>query len=95
MRACQNPSPVIDGRRANCNLASLGAQKTRPPTAQHGLCLSHTKSSLSFFICVLSFFYHQNDIFVSISTFMNHVSDPLDHILKTHFHSCCVCLVVN
>lgn len=23
-RACANPSPVIDGRRANCNLASLG-----------------------------------------------------------------------
>ncbi|XP_050386285.1 uncharacterized protein LOC126802673 [Argentina anserina] len=37
MRACQNPSPVIDGRRANCNLASLGAQKTSPPTPQHGL----------------------------------------------------------
>ncbi|XP_050237961.1 uncharacterized protein LOC126687443 isoform X2 [Mercurialis annua] len=36
IRACQNPSPVIDGRRANCNLASLGAQKTRPPTPQHG-----------------------------------------------------------
>ncbi|KAK6260489.1 hypothetical protein SCA6_014963 [Theobroma cacao] len=36
MRACQNPSPIIDGRRANCNLASLGAQKTRPPTPQHG-----------------------------------------------------------
>ncbi|KAG4192054.1 hypothetical protein ERO13_A07G134000v2 [Gossypium hirsutum] len=35
MRACQNPSPTIDGRRANCNLASLGAQKTRPPP-QHG-----------------------------------------------------------
>ncbi|PSS26243.1 RNA-binding protein ARP1 [Actinidia chinensis var. chinensis] len=35
MRACQNPSPVIDGRRANCNLASLGAQKPRPPI-QHG-----------------------------------------------------------
>ncbi|KAG2725681.1 hypothetical protein I3843_01G077700 [Carya illinoinensis] len=35
-RACQNPSPVIDGRRANCNLASLGAQKTRPPTPQQG-----------------------------------------------------------
>ncbi|XP_057951314.1 uncharacterized protein LOC131146051 isoform X4 [Malania oleifera] len=31
MRACQDPSPVIDGRRANCNLASLGAQKNRPP----------------------------------------------------------------
>ncbi|KAE8671207.1 RNA-binding protein 38 [Hibiscus syriacus] len=37
MRACQNPSPIIDGRRANCNLASLGAQKTRPPTHQHGV----------------------------------------------------------
>ncbi|KAJ4728028.1 RNA-binding protein like [Melia azedarach] len=36
MRACQNPSPVIDGRRANCNLASLGAHKNRPPTPQHG-----------------------------------------------------------
>ncbi|KAE8662438.1 RNA-binding protein 38 [Hibiscus syriacus] len=36
IRACQNPSPTIDGRRANCNLASLGAQKTRPLTPQHG-----------------------------------------------------------
>ncbi|KAM7472353.1 hypothetical protein LguiA_010536 [Lonicera macranthoides] len=37
MRACQNPSPVIDGRRANCNLASLGAHNARPPTTtQHG-----------------------------------------------------------
>ncbi|XP_022769761.1 RNA-binding protein 38-like [Durio zibethinus] len=35
-RACQNPSPIIDGRRANCNLASLGAQKTSTPTPQHG-----------------------------------------------------------
>lgn len=23
-RACIDPTPVIDGRRANCNLASLG-----------------------------------------------------------------------
>lgn len=37
IRACQNPSPVIDGRRANCNLASLGAHKPPPPTPQqHG-----------------------------------------------------------
>lgn len=47
MRACQNPSPTIDGRRANCNLASLGAQKTRPPTPQHGFL------SLFFFLIVL------------------------------------------
>ncbi|KAF8379806.1 hypothetical protein HHK36_029255 [Tetracentron sinense] len=37
MRACQDPSPVIDGRRANCNLASLGAHRTRPSTTQHGM----------------------------------------------------------
>ncbi|KAK1286916.1 Heterogeneous nuclear ribonucleoprotein 1 [Acorus calamus] len=44
MRACQDPSPIIDGRRANCNLASLGAVPHRfhpsaPPRAgvlQHG-----------------------------------------------------------
>ncbi|GMH00372.1 hypothetical protein Nepgr_002211 [Nepenthes gracilis] len=35
-RACQNASPVIDGRRANCNLAFLGAQKTKPPIPRHG-----------------------------------------------------------
>lgn len=23
-RACADPAPIIDGRRANCNLASLG-----------------------------------------------------------------------
>ncbi|CAI5471767.1 unnamed protein product [Closterium sp. Yama58-4] len=36
-RACLDPSPVIDGRRANCNLASLG-QKQRPqqPRGQQG-----------------------------------------------------------
>ncbi|KAK8718245.1 hypothetical protein V6N13_045486 [Hibiscus sabdariffa] len=37
MRACQNPSPIIDGRRANCNIASIGAQKSRPPAPQHGV----------------------------------------------------------
>ncbi|XP_077248429.1 RNA-binding (RRM/RBD/RNP motifs) family protein [Tasmannia lanceolata] len=36
LRACQDPSPVIDGRRANCNLASLGANRSRPHTPQHG-----------------------------------------------------------
>ncbi|XP_022861234.1 RNA-binding protein 24-like [Olea europaea var. sylvestris] len=37
MRACHNPSPVIDGRTANCNLASLGANKNRPPVPHHGM----------------------------------------------------------
>uniref|UniRef100_A0A0D6R3F1 RRM domain-containing protein n=1 Tax=Araucaria cunninghamii TaxID=56994 RepID=A0A0D6R3F1_ARACU len=35
-RACADPTPVIDGRRANCNLASLGATRTRPSPPQHG-----------------------------------------------------------
>ncbi|XP_020518196.1 RNA-binding protein 24-B isoform X2 [Amborella trichopoda] len=36
MRACLDPSPVIDGRRANCNLASMGVTRSRPSTPQHG-----------------------------------------------------------
>ncbi|XP_011621006.1 RNA-binding protein 24-A isoform X2 [Amborella trichopoda] len=36
MRACVDATPVIDGRRANCNLASLGVQRSRPSTPQHG-----------------------------------------------------------
>ncbi|WOL01573.1 RNA-binding protein 24 isoform X1 [Canna indica] len=36
MRACVDPSPVIDGRRANCNLASLGVQRSKPTTPLHG-----------------------------------------------------------
>ncbi|KAJ3678026.1 hypothetical protein LUZ60_001829 [Juncus effusus] len=36
MKACVDPAPVIDGRRANCNLASLGVQRSRPSTPQHG-----------------------------------------------------------
>ncbi|XP_024031596.1 RNA-binding protein 24 isoform X2 [Morus notabilis] len=35
MRACVDPAPVIDGRRANCNLASLGAQRSKPSTPKH------------------------------------------------------------
>ncbi|MCO5594574.1 hypothetical protein L7F22_048606 [Adiantum nelumboides] len=34
-RACADSTPVIDGRRANCNLASLGV-RSRPGTPQGG-----------------------------------------------------------
>ncbi|KAH7538310.1 hypothetical protein FEM48_Zijuj03G0186100 [Ziziphus jujuba var. spinosa] len=37
MKACYNPYPVIDGRRANCNLAAFGAPKNHPTTPQRGL----------------------------------------------------------
>ncbi|KAJ1391183.1 RNA-binding domain superfamily [Sesbania bispinosa] len=36
MRACVDAAPVIDGRRANCNLASLGVQRSKPSTPKHG-----------------------------------------------------------
>ncbi|XP_054790458.1 uncharacterized protein LOC129303523 [Prosopis cineraria] len=36
IRACQNPYPLIDGRRANCNLAALGARKFNPSTTVAG-----------------------------------------------------------
>lgn len=36
MRACVDPAPVIDGRRANCNLAYLGVQKSKPTTPSQG-----------------------------------------------------------
>ncbi|KAJ6383824.1 hypothetical protein OIU78_027173 [Salix suchowensis] len=35
MRACVDAAPVIDGRRANCNVASLGAQRSKPSTPKH------------------------------------------------------------
>ncbi|XP_058097546.1 uncharacterized protein LOC131242731 isoform X2 [Magnolia sinica] len=35
-KACVDASPVIDGRRTNCNLASLGVQRSRPSTPKHG-----------------------------------------------------------
>lgn len=45
-KACEDATPVINGRRANCNLASLGARRLRasptvtPTTHQPGtLCL--------------------------------------------------------
>ncbi|KAE8682191.1 RNA-binding protein 38-like isoform X2 [Hibiscus syriacus] len=30
-QACVDPNPVIDGRRANCNIASLGRPRPSPP----------------------------------------------------------------
>jgi len=64
-RACADPTPVIDGRRANCNLASLG--RPRPPLP-YGI-VSNSSSSLSMnlamyraevtlHICVIKFNCH-------------------------------------
>ncbi|KAK4489950.1 hypothetical protein RD792_000604 [Penstemon davidsonii] len=34
-RACVEPNPVIDGRRANCNIASLGRPRPSPPRGRN------------------------------------------------------------
>ncbi|EOY15974.1 RNA-binding (RRM/RBD/RNP motifs) family protein, putative isoform 2 [Theobroma cacao] len=34
-RACVDPNPVIDGRRANCNIASLGRPRPSPPRGRN------------------------------------------------------------
>ncbi|PIN16875.1 putative RNA-binding protein SEB4 (RRM superfamily) [Handroanthus impetiginosus] len=34
-RACANPNPLIDGRRANCNIASLGRPRPSPPRGRN------------------------------------------------------------
>ncbi|KAF5955310.1 hypothetical protein HYC85_008166 [Camellia sinensis] len=34
-RACNDPNPVIDGRRANCNIASLGRPRPSPPRGRN------------------------------------------------------------
>lgn len=39
VKACVDPAPVIDGRRANCNLASIGAKRSQPTTPRHGILL--------------------------------------------------------
>ncbi|XP_042463016.1 RNA-binding protein 38-like isoform X2 [Zingiber officinale] len=36
VKSCVDPAPVIDGRRANCNLASIGAKRSQPTTPRHG-----------------------------------------------------------
>uniref|UniRef100_A0A0D3CGK3 RRM domain-containing protein n=1 Tax=Brassica oleracea var. oleracea TaxID=109376 RepID=A0A0D3CGK3_BRAOL len=35
-KACIDPAPVIDGRRANCNLAAFGVQRSKPSSPIHG-----------------------------------------------------------
>jgi len=52
--ACVDATPVIDGRRANCNLASLGLQRSKPSTPNHGYHLSIFLlfKSLDAYVCV-------------------------------------------
>lgn len=47
-RACKEPNPIIDGRKANVNLAYLGA---KPRGIATGLSLSG--NLLSFLRCIL------------------------------------------
>ena len=49
-RACKDPNPIIDGRKANINLAYLGAKPRSPQTGvthTHTLFLSYTDIQVS------------------------------------------------
>lgn len=46
-RACKDPNPIIDGRKANVNLAYLGA---KPRSLQTGESLSFLSSLPCFYI---------------------------------------------
>lgn len=39
-RACKDPNPIIDGRKANVNLAYIGA-KPRAQPSHPGWCILH------------------------------------------------------
>ncbi|CAA7408023.1 unnamed protein product [Spirodela intermedia] len=41
VKACADPNPIIDGRRANCNLASLGRLQTSPSYARLRVAAPH------------------------------------------------------
>lgn len=49
-RACENPNPVIDGRRANCNIASLGRPRPSPPRGTQLFCLIVYLTSQTLFL---------------------------------------------
>ncbi|KAK4277634.1 hypothetical protein QN277_015603 [Acacia crassicarpa] len=62
MRACQNPYPLIDARRANCNLAVLGARKFNPSSTTGGAEKFNTNSWAMVPVPVQgsSSYYHQH-----------------------------------
>ncbi|KAG5117433.1 hypothetical protein JHK84_043546 [Glycine max] len=51
MRACVDPAPVIDGRKANYNLASLGVQRSKPSTPKHVPCVMFSPDHITRKVC--------------------------------------------
>lgn len=60
-RACKEPNPIIDGRKANVNLAYLGA---KPRGIATGLSLSG-KFFLPFLRCIMFVQQHNNALLIS------------------------------
>nr|XP_010920930.1 probable RNA-binding protein ARP1 isoform X2 [Elaeis guineensis] len=46
-KACEDPAPVINGRRGNCNLASLGAKRHRPSSPATPTLPSHNQPGMA------------------------------------------------
>lgn len=83
MRACVDAAPVIDGRRANCNLASLGVQRSKPSTPkQHGIYIYMHPSIHLFFI---NFNFHYLNWGFNLIDLMYKISENLHKIKYFHF----------
>lgn len=59
-RACVDPAPIIDGRRANCNLASLG----RPRLPMQYAVIPHVPGQSYFSIHLFLFFALLTETFI-------------------------------
>ena len=65
-RACKDPNPIIDGRKANVNLAYLGAKPRGIATGGGGKTISQTLSQILYFLallgCLICLKGHHNDM---------------------------------
>lgn len=68
-KACEDATPVINGRRANCNLASLGARRPRSlsttPPAQHGMSIYIFTTFAIPIMVIVMYFQGNNQCFLS------------------------------
>ena len=85
-RACVDPTPIIDGRRANCNLASLGRPPRLPlPNIPGWSCFSVL--SVPFFLHYLLRPFHITLVFCLLgpaSPYVGSVQAPRGSLFGSH-----------
>lgn len=74
-RACADPTPIIDGRRANCNLASLGRPR---PQVLYGII------SIVFSWSIWQFYYLLHHDYFSDTRRTSETSCPIQWQYSSH-----------